>query len=257
PVAPVTSISSSFNFNTALAPGASLTILVTRPVQATDPDPTPDTVTFVGTDDLAGTHDQISTKVTNSVNLFQPSVSMTETASPTAGVAGTPITYTYTVTNTSSSDSPSLVLNSANQGAGDPDAFTSSLFGDIEADAVHALAGNNSATTASLAPGASFSFTETHILSASDTTPLTDTSDTVCTLAQNLGAFPNQIHSNITTATVRIVNAEISIAGSGVNEVNNPHTFTATVLKDLGDGNGFVPAANVPVTITLTNNNGS
>src|SRR5262249_25897996 len=55
PVAPVTSITSAFNFSTALAPGASLTIFVTRPVQANDPDPTPDTVTFVGTDDLAGT----------------------------------------------------------------------------------------------------------------------------------------------------------------------------------------------------------
>jgi uncharacterized repeat protein (TIGR01451 family) len=258
PTAPVTSITSAFNFSTPLAPGASLTILVSRPVQATDPDPTPDTVTFVGTDDLAGTADPITTSVSNSVNLFQPSVSMTETASPSAGVVGTPITYTYTVTNTSSSDSPNLVLNSANQGTGDPDTFTSSLFGDIEADAVHALAGNNTATTASLAPGASFSFTETHVLAASDPTPLTDTSSAIFTLAQNLGAFPNQIHSNTTTATVRIVNAEISITGSGVNEVNNPHTFTVTVKEDLGDGNGFVTVpAGVPVTVTLSNSNGS
>jgi hypothetical protein len=257
PTAPVTSITSAFNFSQSLAPGASLTILVSRPVQATDPDPTPDTVTFVGTDDLAGTADPITTSVSNSVNLFQPSVSMTETASTTAAAAGTPITYTYTIHNTSSSDSPNLVLNSANQGTGDPDTFTSSLFGDIEADAVHALAGNNTATTASLAPGASFSFTETHVLSASDPTPLTDTTNAIFSLAQNLGAFPNQIHSNTTTATVRRVNAEISIAGSGVNEINNPHTFTVTVNQDLGDGNGFVPAANEPVTVTLTNTNGS
>jgi uncharacterized repeat protein (TIGR01451 family) len=257
PVSPVTSITSAFNFNTALAPGASLTIFVSRPVQVTDPDPTNDTVTFVGTDDLAGLADPISTSVSNSVNLFQPSVTMTETASAAAAVAGTPITYTYTINNTSSSDSPNLVLNSANQGPGEPDTFTSSLFGDIEADAVHAMAGNNTATTASLAPGASFSFTETHVLSATDPTPLTDTSSAIFTLAQNLGAFPNQIHSNITTATVRRVDAEISIAGSGVNEINNPHTFTVTVNQDLGDGNGFVPAANEPVTVTLTNTNGS
>jgi uncharacterized repeat protein (TIGR01451 family) len=258
PVAPVTSISSAFNFGTPLASGASLTIFVTRPVQATDPDPTNDTTTFIGTDDLAGLADPITTSVSNSVDLFQPSVSMTESASPSAGVVGSPITYTYTVTNSSSSDSPNLVLNSANQGAGDPDSFTSSVFGDIEADAVHALAGNNTATTASLAPGASFSFTEKHVLSASDTTPLTDTSNAIFTLAQNLGAFPNRIHSNATTATVRIVNAEISIAGSGVNEINNPHTFTVTVEEDLGDGNGFVPVpAGVPVTVTLTNTNGS
>jgi uncharacterized repeat protein (TIGR01451 family) len=257
PVAPVTSISSAFNFSTPLAPGASLTINVTRPVQAGDPDPTLDTVTFVGTDDLAGTSDQITATQTNSVNLFQPSANVTESAFPLAGVVGTPITFTYTVTNTSSSDSPALVLNSANQGAGDPDTFTSSLFGDIEADAVHALAGNNSATTASLAPGASFSFTETHILAAGDTTPLTDTTNASFSLAQNLGAFPNVIHTSPVHGTARVVNAEISIAGSGVNEVNNPHTFTVTVLEDLGDGNGFVAAPNAPVTVTLTDSNGA
>jgi uncharacterized repeat protein (TIGR01451 family) len=262
PTAPVTSITPSnsayFGPNAIpLAPGAFLTLVVNRPVQATDPDPTVDTVTFVGTDDLGGLSDPITAVQTNFVNLFQPSVSMTESASPSAGVVGTPITYTYTITNTSSSDSPNLVLNSANQGGGDPDSFTSSVFNDIEADAVHAMAGNNSATTASLAPGASFSFTETHVLAGSDPTPLTDTSSAIFTLAQNLGAFPNRIHSNATTATVRIVNAEISIAGSGVNEVNNPHMFTVTVNEDLGDGNGFVPAANEPVTVTLQNTNGS
>src|SRR5437660_3480991 len=50
----VTSIQSSFDFSQPLAVGASLTINVTRTVQASDPDPTNDTVTFIGTDDLAG-----------------------------------------------------------------------------------------------------------------------------------------------------------------------------------------------------------
>src|SRR5262245_62826112 len=72
----VTSISSSFDFSQPLAPGASLTILVTRTVQAGDHDPTVSTVTFVGTDDLAGTEEPITASATNSVNLFQPSSSM-------------------------------------------------------------------------------------------------------------------------------------------------------------------------------------
>jgi uncharacterized repeat protein (TIGR01451 family) len=251
----VTSITTSgVTSNGALAPGASATFFVSRPVQQTDPDPTTDTVTFVYNDDPGPTFgpDQDTASATNTVNLFQPSVSLAETASAPAGVAGTPITYTYTLTNTSSADSPNLVLDTSSPG----DSFNSSLFGNIEADAVHALAGNSTATTASLAPGASFSFTETHVLSAGDPTPLTDSTGAVCTLAQNLGAFPNLIHSNLTTVTVRIVNAEIGITGSGVNEVNNPHTFTVTVKEDLGDGNGFVPAANEPVTVTLTSSPG-
>src|SRR5262249_36848121 len=112
PSAPgVTSITSNFNFGTALAPNTSLDVFVTRTVQAGDPDPTTSTVTFVGTDDLAGTADPISTTTTTSVNLFQPSATLSETASPSAGVVGTPITYTFTVSNTSSADSPNLILD--------------------------------------------------------------------------------------------------------------------------------------------------
>jgi uncharacterized repeat protein (TIGR01451 family) len=251
----VTSITApGLNSDGSLAPGASVTFFVTRPVQATDPDPTTDTVTFVYNDDPGPNFgpDQDTASATNSVNLFQPSVSMTETASPKAGVVGTPITYTYTVTNTSSSDSPNLVLDTSNPN----DSFTSTLFGNIEADAIHAATGNNTATTASLAPGASFSFTETHVLTAGDPIPLTDSTTAAFTLDQGLGSFPNVIHA-AASATTRTVNAEISIVGSGVNEVNNPHTFTVTVNEDVGDGNGFVPAPNVPVTVTLTNTNGS
>src|SRR5262249_33859408 len=110
----VTSISSGFDFSQPLAPGASLTILVTRTVQAGDADPTTSPVTFVGTDALAGLADQITAKADNSVNLFQPSATLTVTANPTtAQHLGDPITYTYTVTNTSSADSPNLVLDTS------------------------------------------------------------------------------------------------------------------------------------------------
>jgi uncharacterized repeat protein (TIGR01451 family) len=249
----VTAISSNFNFATPLATGASLDIFVTRTVQATDPDPTNSTVTFVGTDDLAGQSDAITASAANSVNLFQPSATLTEVASPTAGVVGTPITYTFTVSNTSSTDSPNLVLNPNNANG----FFSDSLFGNIESDAITAAIakGYGSNGVMSLPHGASFSFTETRTLQASDTTPLTDSASAGFTFSDSTD-FPNIIHASASTTT-RTVNAEISIAGSGVNEVNNPHTFTATVLEDLGDGNGFVAAGNVPVTITLTNSNGS
>jgi len=48
------------------------------------------------------------------------------------------------------------------------------------------------------------------------------------------------------------VNAKIAIAPDATNEVGQPHTFTATLQKDTGDGNGFVAAAGEAMTITLT-----
>src|SRR5262249_50328999 len=85
PTAPVTSITASnpayFGPNAiALPVNGIVTINVTRPVQQSDPDPTPDTTTFIGTDDLAGNDDQIKTTSSNSVNLFQPSATLSETA---------------------------------------------------------------------------------------------------------------------------------------------------------------------------------
>ena len=69
-----------------------------------------------------------------------------------AEVLGQVITYTFTVTNTSSADSPNLVLDTSNPN----DSFTDTLLGNLEADAIHAFTGNNAATLASIAPGASF-----------------------------------------------------------------------------------------------------
>src|SRR5262249_7391408 len=69
----VTSISSSFDFTQALAPGDSLIIYVNRTVQAGDGDPPTSTVTFTGTDDLAGLDDPIKANAATFGNLFQPS----------------------------------------------------------------------------------------------------------------------------------------------------------------------------------------
>jgi hypothetical protein len=249
----VTSISSSFDFTQPLPTGASLTIFVTRTVQPTDPDPTTSTVTFVGTDDLAGQGDPITASATNSVNLFQPSATLTLTASPTSAVVGTPITYTYTVSNTSSTDSPNLILDSSNQAAGDPNTFTDSLLGDIEADAIHAFTGDNTATVASIAPGASFSFTETRTLLASDPKPLTNSAEAIFTLAQNLGNFSNRIHAPSQVATVNVVDANVSIAPNAVNEVGQEHTFTVTVNQVLNGVSSAAAGANVTVTLTPSN----
>ena len=187
----VTSIDAGgFNFSQPLASGASLTINVTRTVQAGDSDPTTSTFTFTGTDDLAGLDDPISASSTTSVNLFQPSATMSLTASPTtAHHLGDVITYTYTVNNTSSSDSPNLVLD-----VNDPNnSFTDTLLGNVEADAVAAGCGN-------LAPAGSCTFTETRAIQAGDPTPLTNSATVIFTLAQNLGNFSNKIKANAATS---------------------------------------------------------
>jgi hypothetical protein len=70
PVAPVTSIDASgLSSDGSLAPGGAVTIFVTRTVQATDPNPTLNTVTFVFNDraDLGGT--QVTASVTDRVDL--------------------------------------------------------------------------------------------------------------------------------------------------------------------------------------------
>jgi hypothetical protein len=70
PVGPVTSIDASgLSPDGSLAPHATVTIFVTRTVQATDPNPTLNTVTFVFNDrpDLTGT--EVTASVTDTVNL--------------------------------------------------------------------------------------------------------------------------------------------------------------------------------------------
>jgi uncharacterized repeat protein (TIGR01451 family) len=242
----------TYNFSQPLAPGASLTILVSRTVQAGDSDPTVSTVSYIGTDDLAGTQDQITASATNTVNLFQPSATLTLSASPGSAVVGTPITYTYMVTNTSSSDSPNLVLDLSNPN----DSFIDTLLGNIEADAIAAMPLHPSAGVGSVAPGGSFSFTETRTLLATDPEPLTNSAEGIFTLAQNLGTFTNRIHAPSQVATVNIVDANVSIAPDAVNAVGQPHTFTVTV-NQLLNGGSPTPAAGATVTVTLTDSNGA
>jgi hypothetical protein len=54
------------------------------------------------------------------------------------------------------------------------------------------------------------------------------------------------------------VDATISITPpTATNEIGHPHTFTVTLKKDLGDGNGFVVAAGEHVDFTLTDSLGA
>jgi uncharacterized repeat protein (TIGR01451 family) len=236
----VTAISAGgFNFSQPLATGASLTINVTRTVQKGDSDPTTSTFTFTGTDDLAGQEDPITASATTSVNLFQPSATMTLTASPTtAQHIGDPITYTYTVNNTSSLDSPNLVLSTSNAN----NSFIDTLLGNLEADAIAAGGG-------SVAPGGSFTFTETRAIQSGDPSPLTNTATVIFTLAQNLGSFGNQISAKASTSITLLPELKITKgATDGVETIHPGDTASFTItVSNTGAG----PATNVVVTDQL------
>jgi hypothetical protein len=67
----------------------------------------------------------------------------------------------------------------------------------------------------------------------------------------------NGVAGNSGPATKTWVNARIHITPSATNAVGQPHTFTVTLEKDIGDGNGFVPAAGQHVDVTLADAGGA
>ena len=64
-------------------------------------------------------------------------------------------------------------------------------------------------------------------------------------------------HGDSEVASKRWVDAKITIAPDATNRIGQSHTFMATLWKDTGDGNGFVPAAGEHVTVTLTDSSGA
>jgi len=60
-----------------------------------------------------------------------------------------------------------------------------------------------------------------------------------------------------TEGTKTWVDARIKISPDATNEVGDDHTFTVTVEKDAGDGNGFVAASGVTVTPSKSDSNGA
>lgn len=64
-------------------------------------------------------------------------------------------------------------------------------------------------------------------------------------------------HGDGDNAIASFADGRITIDADSTNAVRDPHTFTVTVTKDVGDGNHFVPADGVVVTPTLTYGNGA
>src|SRR6185436_19574714 len=67
----------------------------------------------------------------------------------------------------------------------------------------------------------------------------------------------NGVAPNSGPAVKTFVDAKIAISPDATNRVGAPHTFTVTLMKDLGDGNGFVAFSGAHVNFTLTDSNGA
>jgi phosphoheptose isomerase len=164
-------------------------------------------------------------------------------------------------------DAKISITPSATNRVGQPHTFTATLLKDVGNGFVAAagqpltitLTGNgatpnpagpfNCTTNASGQCSATFTSSTTGTVTghASSTVTLGTPSTTFTVQTDALGG-------NSGDAVKAFVDAKISISPSATNRVGQPHTFTATLLKDVG--NGFVAAAGQPLTITLTGNPG-
>lgn len=92
----------------SLAGGATCTVTLQRTVQAGDPDPLPNTATAIYREKANLTGTSLTATSGHEVNLFQPSITLTKTADPTAILQGQTVNYKIKLTNTSSDDTPLL-----------------------------------------------------------------------------------------------------------------------------------------------------
>jgi hypothetical protein len=152
-----------------LASGTSTVITAAYTVKGTDPDPLVNTVT--ATCSPTGFPNVLTASATHSVNLFQPSISMTKTG-PAFSKAGDTASYVIMLTNTSSADTPDLVCAISDPIAG------------VEKVGVTLPSGASDVTTAS------------HTVQSSDPDPLVNTATATCSPT----GFPNVLQQTASSS---------------------------------------------------------
>src|SRR6266508_2789117 len=190
----------------SLAPHASCTITLSREVLASDPDPLPNVVsiTYRGKADLSGI--AVGATDDHSVNLFQPSITVTKTGDDLSKV-GDEVNYTIKVCNTSSADTPDLVK----------DTVTDSLIGGVDA-----------AFGASLASGQCESHDFTRTVQANDPDPLVNTA----TAHYHPTGFPNDITAS-DDHSVNLFQPSITVTKTGddLSKVGDEVNYTIKVCN--------------------------
>ena len=73
----------------------------------------------------------------------------------------------------------------------------------------------------------------------------------------NFTVSTNGVAPNSGPAVKTFVDAKIAITPDATNRVGAPHTFTVTLMKNIGDGNGFVAFSGAHVNFSLTDSNGA
>jgi hypothetical protein len=117
-----------------------------------------------------------------------------------------------------------------------------------------AAGGVGTLTPASCTTGANGTCTITDNSASAGTDVVTACTD-VSINSVTLHRCTDGTHGSSGPATKQWVGASITIAPSATNEVGKPHTFTVTLLKNLGSGP--VAAAGEHVSVTLTDANGA
>ncbi len=196
----------------ALASGGSCQFTVPFTIPADAADPFVNTVTAVYSVTGVLSH-QLTQSANHSINLFQPSVTVTKDGPPLAMI-GDNVTYTFTITDTSSADTPNLLLVSPTGGVVD------SVIGDLTGAATTAGCG----TLTSVAP--TCSFTATHPVTASDPDPLVNT----VTVLYHPQGFPNNV-TNQATHSLDLFQPSFTIAktGNSLSKIGDPVAYTITI----------------------------
>jgi uncharacterized repeat protein (TIGR01451 family) len=160
--------------DTELEVGESVCVTVEYEVQEGDPDPLVNTVTASGEMYDPGAVDTpvvVTGEYSASVNLFQPSITITKECDESAVVDGA-VNYLIIVENTSSDDSPNLIGN-----------VTDTLLGDLG--------------PVNLAPGETAVFTPSLVVLDTDPNPLENTA----TVTVSPEGFPNVLEESATCST--------------------------------------------------------
>jgi hypothetical protein len=152
-------------------------------VQPSDPDPLPNTAS--ASCSPVGFPNVLTDSASHSVNLFQPSITMTKDCAPVEVAPGDPVNYTITVNNTSSADSP-----------------------DLECDISDPLLGLNKMVT--LSSGDSDVSMVARNVQPGDANPLVNTASTSCSPI----GFPNELPAE-DSCSVDIVGCALSPGGWG------------------------------------------
>ncbi|MFM8530305.1 MAG: hypothetical protein ACKOD2_11675, partial [Ilumatobacteraceae bacterium] len=215
-----------------LPPGATWTCTYKFTVLETDSDPI--SMSVVGLFHPAGFPNVITDNDSETVDLFQPDVTVTKSANTATATLGQTIRYTVTVTNTGSADSPNLVFDQ------DPTkGLVDSRAGDLlrTLNAGYTLVSRTCVPATSLAVNTSCNVVYDHVIVAGDPDPLENVAST---LMHPVG-FPNDITDD-GDATVNLLQFGISIKKDcdPLSKETDPVNCTVTVKNESSADSGNV-----------------